>query len=422
MHSVANDAIVAMETALLQQVMAYSPVIVPDLSKGNVIVIGALTGDVQISAAINAASYSLPLVFVFTQDSSGGHSVVWNSSYATTWGPDPTPNNSSAIGFIYNVATATWIPVHAFPDQVSISTVGGNLSILGNLTVSGQGYFSGTLNSSGISDTLGITTNQTLTAHNGLSVTAGGGSITGNVGVTGNVNTTGKVTAVQGLVATSGGAAITGNSTITGNLSLTGNTTVGGSLIASSTLSLGGAATLSSTLTAAGQITASSFYLGNSDFHVDTSGNIVGASLSTGSGNITGHTITGTTSIVSNGPISANGTISTTSGVISSPGGFTGISGHYAPMVPFGGNGWLVQFGTSVITTNGSGFGTVTFPSGFPGACSSVVICDGDWSGTIPIVLSLVNPLTTSGFNLHADYNNASLGGTIRVNWIAWGY
>lgn len=80
-----------------------------------------------------------------------------------------------------------------------------------------------------------------------------------------------------------------------------------------------------------------------------------------------------------------------------------------------------IQAGTNVVTTNSSGSGTVTFPQGFT-SLLGVVICEGDWSGSTIVSLSVIGAGSTTGFNFHADQNSGILANSaVRVNWIAIG-
>ena len=80
-----------------------------------------------------------------------------------------------------------------------------------------------------------------------------------------------------------------------------------------------------------------------------------------------------------------------------------------------------IQAGSNVITTNASGSGTVTFPQAFS-SLLGVVICEGDWSGSTIVSLSVIGTGATTGFNFHADQNSGILANSVvRVNWIAIG-
>lgn len=124
------------------------------------------------------------------------------------------------------------------------------------------------------------------------------------------------------------------------------------------------------------------------------------------------------------GNLTVTGSITSTNGPVASPNGVTAAGGHYVPVIPSGGNGWTIQFGSTVITTNASGAGTISFATAFANALSSVVICEGDWSGSSPVELTVVNAGSNgSGFNFNAYFSGAHLASSsVRVNWVAFGF
>lgn len=84
---------------------------------------------------------------------------------------------------------------------------------------------------------------------------------------------------------------------------------------------------------------------------------------------------------------------------------------------PVAGTGqFYMQAGTSVITTNASGDGTVTFSTAFPAGLLTVVACDGD-DGT-NVNFSILAGSNQSAFNFSSNKVSTNL----RVNWIAIGF
>lgn len=89
--------------------------------------------------------------------------------------------------------------------------------------------------------------------------------------------------------------------------------------------------------------------------------------------------------------------------------------------------GWVLQGGTSVVTTDGSGNVAISYPLTYPTAVRGTVVVSGDSSsisGALLLSLYTTGWPTTSGFAVHAAnstnaVSSAALG--IRVNWISWG-
>lgn len=98
----------------------------------------------------------------------------------------------------------------------------------------------------------------------------------------------------------------------------------------------------------------------------------------------------------------------------------------------------LMQTGTDVVTTDGSGFATINFPSAFPNSLISLVITSGDsYLGgadySEPVIVG-VNTSNTSLFMIEAyrlygpvnAYNAVAMdkfiNATLRCNWIALGW
>lgn len=80
-------------------------------------------------------------------------------------------------------------------------------------------------------------------------------------------------------------------------------------------------------------------------------------------------------------------------------------------------NGMVIQASIGVFAVNGSGDGTVVFPSAFPNACVSVVAMMGDAALAV-YNLKTFSPISTTGFSFRTTVVSTS----VRVNWIAIGY
>ncbi|MBZ7920563.1 hypothetical protein LAC81_02020 [Ensifer adhaerens] len=80
-------------------------------------------------------------------------------------------------------------------------------------------------------------------------------------------------------------------------------------------------------------------------------------------------------------------------------------------------SGLILQSGSTVVSTNASADGSISFPSAFPTACTSVVGVGGDT--TVPSTDLKIGALTTTAFNFRAP---GAASTPVRVNWIAWGY
>lgn len=75
-----------------------------------------------------------------------------------------------------------------------------------------------------------------------------------------------------------------------------------------------------------------------------------------------------------------------------------------------------VQCGSSVVTTNSGGDGSIAFPVAFPTGIVSVVACDGDDNNTTAV--SIIGAGTKTGFS----FSSAKTSASVRVNWIAYGW
>lgn len=81
-------------------------------------------------------------------------------------------------------------------------------------------------------------------------------------------------------------------------------------------------------------------------------------------------------------------------------------------------NGLILQSGSSVVSTNVSADGSVTFPTSFPSACFSVTACIGDATLSATDLKVYTSP-TTTGFSFRSPGAPST---SVRVNWFAWGY
>jgi hypothetical protein len=89
-----------------------------------------------------------------------------------------------------------------------------------------------------------------------------------------------------------------------------------------------------------------------------------------------------------------------------------------------GGTGLRLKFGSSSVTTNAGGGGTVTYPAAFPTGVAVVLAQCGDWSGnnTPEVTPIFGSGYATTGFNLRVNQNGVAMANsTVRVNWIAVG-
>ena len=104
--------------------------------------------------------------------------------------------------------------------------------------------------------------------------------------------------------------------------------------------------------------------------------------------------------------------------------GLFGRSGSLVGGTPAG-NTFLIQAGATVVTTNSSGIGTVTFPTPFPTGLVTVLLTDGDDSATgSDAIVSLRTAPTITSFKFQAIYGPVGEPhvGSMRINWIAIGW
>lgn len=84
------------------QTPAYAATITPNLTRSvNILVVGALTGNVTIAAPIGART-GMILHIVFLQDGTGSRTITWNAAFAAAANGAGTANQIGATSFIYN--------------------------------------------------------------------------------------------------------------------------------------------------------------------------------------------------------------------------------------------------------------------------------------------------------------------------------
>lgn len=95
--------------------MSYSSTVTPDITSHN-ITNTTLTGNMTINAPSVSFTSTSPLTFMFSQDSTGGRTITWNSTYKTNWQPSQGPNSVSSISFVYDSNNAWWTPIGTSPE------------------------------------------------------------------------------------------------------------------------------------------------------------------------------------------------------------------------------------------------------------------------------------------------------------------
>lgn len=120
-------------------------------------------------------------------------------------------------------------------------------------------------------------------------------------------------------------------------------------------------------------------------------------------------------------PVANGGTGVTTLAALSTALGFAYSSNRFT--IPIGGTNYYIIAARQVVTTDGSGAATVTFPVAFPTQCLTVVVTNGNNpNNNSDGLLKLIafNPATSlASFNLIA-VNQLSV--SVAVNYIAIGY
>jgi hypothetical protein len=83
--------------------------------------------------------------------------------------------------------------------------------------------------------------------------------------------------------------------------------------------------------------------------------------------------------------------------------------------------GLITKWGSTTVTLDGSGNGTVTFATAFPTGYLAAVVNNGDpdFSGALAFVVKSAScTASTLAFSVRASPGAVS----VRVNWIAYGY
>jgi hypothetical protein len=95
-----------------------------------------------------------------------------------------------------------------------------------------------------------------------------------------------------------------------------------------------------------------------------------------------------------------------------------------AGSTPAAGQRILLQTGSSVVTLNGSGEATVTFPAAFPHGVLVFQGENGDSSGfrAANAAFPYTASLTQGFFRVYQPGGTAAVAGTFRLNWLAFGW
>jgi hypothetical protein len=97
-----STVIVAKDLRRSRQAPAFNASLTVDATAGEMVSVGALTGNITINAPTNAAS-GQRLMFVLLQDGTGGRTVVWNAVFKQSWSDTGnTLNKVSKIAFQYD--------------------------------------------------------------------------------------------------------------------------------------------------------------------------------------------------------------------------------------------------------------------------------------------------------------------------------
>lgn len=98
-----SDAIINLDNANRGvQSVAYAASITPDQYKGELVVVGALTGNLTVNAPADP-QLGQRLRFAFTQDGTGSRTITWNSAFVlNSWTVESAASAKSTIAFVYD--------------------------------------------------------------------------------------------------------------------------------------------------------------------------------------------------------------------------------------------------------------------------------------------------------------------------------
>ncbi len=92
------------------QRVPYAATITPDANKGEVVVVGVLTGNIIVANPLNSRN-GMRLYFFFTQDGVGSRTVTFGADFSTTWTPLAAASATTAVDFWYDGATKKWVGI-----------------------------------------------------------------------------------------------------------------------------------------------------------------------------------------------------------------------------------------------------------------------------------------------------------------------
>lgn len=90
------------------QRIPYAATITPDANKGEIVVVGVLTGNIIVANPINSRG-EMRLYFTFTQDDVGSRTVTFGSDFSTNWTPISTADATTTVDFWYDEVAGMWI-------------------------------------------------------------------------------------------------------------------------------------------------------------------------------------------------------------------------------------------------------------------------------------------------------------------------
>ena len=96
------------ELRRVTQSVPYASTITPDAQAGEVLIVGTLTGDLTANAPVGSRD-GARLYFQFTQDSTGGHTVTFDSVFQQSWTTSESVGAVSTVNFRYDSAKKQWI-------------------------------------------------------------------------------------------------------------------------------------------------------------------------------------------------------------------------------------------------------------------------------------------------------------------------